>query len=119
MQITVAGDIAALSQTAGECEELASNALENNPVYEPWMFLPALRAFAAQEDLRIVLLRERGVLAGLVPLQGVARYKGLPVRTLTSWRATRIACCASRWCTGATQVRCWPLCWSGCGVRHP
>jgi CelD/BcsL family acetyltransferase involved in cellulose biosynthesis len=49
------------------------------------MLLPALEAFAAGQDLRIVVVRHSGELVGLFPLQAKRRFKGLPLRTLTSW----------------------------------
>ena len=85
LRITVLRDAPALAALVPEWEDLAAHALEPNPVYEPWMLLPALEAFAAGQDLRIVVVRHSGELAGLFPLQVERRYKGLPVRTLTSW----------------------------------
>jgi CelD/BcsL family acetyltransferase involved in cellulose biosynthesis len=67
-------------------EELARNALEPNPFYEPWMLLPALRAFGAGHDLRVALVWSGYELAGLFPLERVARYKALPAAALSSWR---------------------------------
>jgi len=37
-------------------ERLAVSALEPNVFYEPWMFLPALRAFGPGTDFRIALV---------------------------------------------------------------
>jgi CelD/BcsL family acetyltransferase involved in cellulose biosynthesis len=85
VQITVLRDPAELAPLTPEWEELAASAIEPNPVYEPWMLLPALGAFAKGQDLRIVVARHGGELAGLFPLQVEPRYKGLPLRTLTSW----------------------------------
>src|SRR6202171_4446139 len=34
-------------------QELAATSAEPNPFYEPWMLLPALRAFARSEERRV------------------------------------------------------------------
>ena len=67
-------------------EELARDALEPNPFYEPWMLLPALRAFSAGQDMSVALVWTGDELAGLFPLARVGRYKGLPAAALSSWR---------------------------------
>jgi CelD/BcsL family acetyltransferase involved in cellulose biosynthesis len=93
LTITVLCDSAGFAPLIAEWEDLAANALEPNPVYEPWMLLPALEAFAAGQVLRFVVVRYRNQLAGLFPLQLENRYKGLPVRTLTSWRHPHCLLC--------------------------
>lgn len=82
-----------LSALVPEWEALAAHALEPNPVYEPWMLLPALEAFAAGQELRFVVVRCRKELAGLFALQYERRYRGLPVRALTSWRDPHCMLC--------------------------
>ena len=67
-------------------EALAREALEPNPFYEHWMLLPALEAFAAGHEVRVLLAWEGGALAGLFPFRRIARFKGLPAAALTSWR---------------------------------
>jgi CelD/BcsL family acetyltransferase involved in cellulose biosynthesis len=67
-------------------EALAREALEPNPFYEHWMLLPALEAFAAGQDLRVLLVWQGAALAGLFPFRRIARFKGLPAAALTSWR---------------------------------
>jgi CelD/BcsL family acetyltransferase involved in cellulose biosynthesis len=67
-------------------EELARAALEPNPFYEHWMLLPALKAFSAGQDVRVVLVWSGERLAGLFPFHRVARFKGLPAAAFTSWR---------------------------------
>jgi CelD/BcsL family acetyltransferase involved in cellulose biosynthesis len=74
-------------------EALAAAALEPNPFHEPWMLVPALRAFAAGRDVRVVLVFAEGerdgdgqpILCGVFPLVRVSRYKGLPVSALALW----------------------------------
>jgi CelD/BcsL family acetyltransferase involved in cellulose biosynthesis len=76
----------ALAKLQPEWEALAAAALEPNPFFEHWLLLPALRAFAAKDDIRIVCVRRGPELCGLFPFQLVSRYKGLPVKALISWR---------------------------------
>jgi CelD/BcsL family acetyltransferase involved in cellulose biosynthesis len=72
-------------------EDLAQNAAEDNPFYEPWMLLPALEAAAPREALELVLVfagdqAGRHRLIGLFPLERLARHKGLPLGVLRLWR---------------------------------
>lgn len=48
--------------------ELAVSAAEPNPFYEPWMLLPALRAFAARDRVEVVLVFRGDDLCGLFPV---------------------------------------------------
>jgi CelD/BcsL family acetyltransferase involved in cellulose biosynthesis len=85
MQVSVLRGAAELAALRPEWEALSAHALEPNPGYEPWMLLPALEAFGAQAELEIVAVRAGGSLAGLFPLQRERRYRGLPLRSLSSW----------------------------------
>lgn len=71
-------------------ENLAVDALEPNPFYEPWMLMPALAGLAKDSDVSVVLVLtvEQGepVLCGVFPLEKKARYKGLPVKAFSMWR---------------------------------
>src|SRR5215210_1629599 len=84
MNIAVLRDRAALKAIVPEWQDLAANAVEPNPAYEPWMLLPALEAFGGDADLRIAAVRHGGELVGLFPLQLERRYKGI-LPTLSSW----------------------------------
>jgi hypothetical protein len=42
--VEVVRDQASLARVIVQWEELAADALEPNPLYEPWMMLPALEA---------------------------------------------------------------------------
>jgi CelD/BcsL family acetyltransferase involved in cellulose biosynthesis len=86
MQVSRVDGAAGLASLLPQWEALAANALEPNPAYEPWMLLPALEAFGEAADLAIVAVRGEEGLAGLFPLQRERRYRGLPLRALTSWR---------------------------------
>ena len=74
-------------------KQLAREALEPNPFYEPWMLLPALRAYAAGQDLRVALVWRGERLVGLFPFQRLARYKGLPAAALAAWRHPHCLLC--------------------------
>jgi CelD/BcsL family acetyltransferase involved in cellulose biosynthesis len=74
-------------------EELARAALEPNPFYEHWMLRPALEAFGAAQDVRVVLVWSGARLAGLFPFERVARYKGLPAAALRSWQHAHCLLC--------------------------
>lgn len=78
-------------------EDLAAEALEPNPFYEPWMLLPALSGLAKGSDVRVVLVltEDQGeqVLCGVFPLERRDRYKGLPVAAFSLWRHIYCALC--------------------------
>lgn len=82
-------EIADLARIASEWNELAANALEPNPFHEPWFLAPALAAFAADDGgapVSIATVRVDDVLACVLPFRAIARYRGLPVRALATWR---------------------------------
>ena len=93
LKITELRDAAALAALVPEWENLAANALEPNPAYEPWMLLPALEAYGGGQDLRFVLVHHAGELAGFFPLKAERRFRGLPVGTLASWRHPHCMLC--------------------------
>ena len=84
--VTVASEWAALQRLVPQWEELAAAGLEPNPFFEHWLLLPALRAFGATDNVRIVCVSRNGKLCGLFPFRLVSRYKGIPVKALVSWR---------------------------------
>jgi len=49
--------------------ELAADAAEPNPFYEPWMLLPALRSFATGGNVEVTLVFRGDQLCGLFPVQ--------------------------------------------------
>jgi hypothetical protein len=83
-----------LAAVAAEWDGLAREALEPNAFYEPWMVLPALRAFGVNNDLHFVLVYGpeprhpvgQPRLCGLFPLERRRGVKGLPVRCLALWK---------------------------------
>jgi CelD/BcsL family acetyltransferase involved in cellulose biosynthesis len=76
-----------------EWEALAASALEPNPFYEHWMLRPALEAFGGGQDVRIATVWSQGELLALLPLERVARYRGLPVAALRAWRHRHTLLC--------------------------
>ncbi|HWM43155.1 MAG TPA: GNAT family N-acetyltransferase [Burkholderiales bacterium] len=85
LSVTLARHPAELQAVVPAWEELARAALEPNPFYEHWMLRPALEAFGAGRELRVVLVWAGERLAGLFPFERVARYKGLPLPAFKSW----------------------------------
>jgi CelD/BcsL family acetyltransferase involved in cellulose biosynthesis len=83
--VEVLSERAALEALVADWEALAAEAMEPNPFYEHWMLLPALDAYGA-EDLRLLAVWDDGTLGALMPLRSSARYRGLPVRSLSTWR---------------------------------
>ena len=93
LSVTLARRPAELEAVVPAWEELASAALEPNPFYEHWMLRPALEAFGAGRELRVVLVWAGERLAGLFPFERVARYKGLPLPAFKSWRHAHCLLC--------------------------
>ena len=94
MSVVVVRDVATLSKYVEEWEELATNAVEQNVFYEPWMLLPAIKLWGAGKDLDFVLIfahEPRGqsdhpMMCGFFPLERQHRYKGLWISTRKLWR---------------------------------
>lgn len=98
VSVTVVKDLADLEPYVSAWEDLAAAAIEPNVFYEPWMLMPAIRAFGARLRLRFALVlapdpaRPLGppLLAGIFPLEQQSQYQGLgkklPVKTLRLWK---------------------------------
>lgn len=90
MSVVAIEDLDVLEDYVQAWEDLAEEALEVNPFYEPWMLMPALRGLATGKNVRVVLVltidRGEPVLCGVFPLERRARYKGLPVAGLNLWQ---------------------------------
>jgi hypothetical protein len=75
-------------------EELAAEALEPNPFYEPFMLLPALRQFSAGRRLTFLCVfaphpsrqKDRRVLCGFFPFEHGRPAGRLPVPMLSLWK---------------------------------
>ena len=99
----VVEELDALQDYLRSWQDLASAALEPNVFYEPWMLLPAIRAFGAGLRLRFVFVQASDparplgppLLCGLFPLEIEGHYTGvsrrLPFATLRLWRKPRIS----------------------------
>ncbi|MFO0877259.1 MAG: GNAT family N-acetyltransferase [Gemmataceae bacterium] len=82
-----------LQQHLDAWDDLASHAVEPNVFYEAWFFLPALKAFAAGQDLLFLLVyqpinaqRRKPVLCGFFPLARRRLHRLLPFRVLELWK---------------------------------
>jgi CelD/BcsL family acetyltransferase involved in cellulose biosynthesis len=98
--VTAARSRSGLEAIMPAWEDLAAHALEANPLYEPWMLLPALEALGDPADFRCLLVwsADGERLDGLFPFQRVRRFKGLPASALSSWHAPS-------WLLGTPLVR--------------
>jgi hypothetical protein len=96
--VVVVNDLTALEKYVPAWEDLAANAIEPNAYYEPWMMMPAIRAFGAGRRLQFALIlanepaRHDGapLLCGVFPLEQQNHYQGLsrklPFKTLRLWK---------------------------------
>ncbi len=60
--------------------------MEPNVFYEPWLFLPALRAYGAGRDVLLVAVESGGRLCGFFPLERRRLLRGFPLGGLRPWR---------------------------------
>jgi hypothetical protein len=98
MSVVIVDDLTALERHVAAWEELAAAAIEPNVFYEPWMLMPALRAYGGAGRLLFALVqtpdpaRPLGppLLCGFFPLELKDHYDGisnrLPLKTLCLWR---------------------------------
>jgi len=96
--VVIVDDLTALEKRVAAWEELAAAAIEPNVFYEPWMLMPALRAYGVDRRLLFALVqapdpsRPLGppLLCGFFPLELKDHYDGiskrLPLKTLCLWR---------------------------------
>jgi CelD/BcsL family acetyltransferase involved in cellulose biosynthesis len=99
--VVVVRDPNALTDFIPAWEELAAAALEPNVFYEHWMLLPALKAFGAGKDLRVVLVLIHdpdkpdapAKLGGLFPLELIHGFRKLKVSTLSLWQHVHCYVC--------------------------
>jgi len=90
MSVISVDDFTGLEDYIQAWDDLAANALEPNPFYEPWTLLPALKGIAKGKDIRVVLVitlvHDKPVVCGVFPLERKPRYKGLPVAAFSMWQ---------------------------------
>lgn len=95
-------DINALAAHHAAWQGLADHTIETNPFYEPWMFVPAWKAFGHEAPgTKFVLVWQRNpksgqppILAGFVPLMPRRGFGGLPVRFHRTWQHPFCYLCA-------------------------
>jgi hypothetical protein len=97
LSVTVVEDLTVLERYVPAWEDLVASAIEPNVFYEPWMLMPAIRAFGAGRPAQFALIlapdpaRPLGppLLAGLFPLIQQKMYQGLgrklPLKSLRLW----------------------------------
>jgi CelD/BcsL family acetyltransferase involved in cellulose biosynthesis len=105
MTVVVVKDVATLESHIPAWEKLVHAVVESNVFYEPWMVMPALRAYGTGKNLQFVLIfapdptKPAGppLLCGVFPLEVQRRYVGLatklPIKTLSLWRHPRCYLC--------------------------
>src|SRR5262245_10398236 len=98
MSVVVIDDLTALEKYGPAWEDRDANAIEPNACDEPWMMMPAIRAFGAGRRLQfaLVLAHEPALhdgaplLCGIFPLERQNHYQGLsrklPFKTLRLWK---------------------------------
>jgi hypothetical protein len=98
LSVTVVEDLTALEPYVSAWEDLVDAAIEPNVFYEPWMLMPAIRAFGKGRRALFAFIlapnpaRPLGppLLAGLFPLELQNQYQGLsqklPFKTLRLWK---------------------------------
>jgi hypothetical protein len=93
MSVVVINDLTALEKYVPAWEDLAANAIEPNAFYEPWMMMPAIRAFGAGRNLQFALVmanEPEPLLCGIFPLERQNHFQGLsrklPFKTLRLWK---------------------------------
>ena len=99
--VVVVRDLQTLSGFVPAWEELAGAAIEPNVFYEHWMLLPALEAFGAGKDIRVVLVLIHdprnpdapAKLGGLFPLEPIHRLKKLKVSAVSLWQHVHCYVC--------------------------
>jgi CelD/BcsL family acetyltransferase involved in cellulose biosynthesis len=85
-EVTVVRSATDLAAIRPAWQELAAHALEPNPLYEPWMALPALEAAAPPRGLQCVLVWNGERLEAMFPFERRTGLSGLTRGTLASWR---------------------------------
>lgn len=85
-EVVVVDHSRALATLASELDTLALDCIEANPFYESWMLIPGLNHFATGDDQIVMVRHPRDGITGLFPFQLKQKVRGLPARSLQSWR---------------------------------
>ncbi|MDE2166382.1 MAG: GNAT family N-acetyltransferase [Alphaproteobacteria bacterium] len=101
LTVVVERDAAGLARHLRAWEELATEALEPNVFYEPWMLLPALQHLRGGAELAFVLVyaqdpasADQPVLCGFFPFERQTHYKNLPFSALRLWKHVHCFLCS-------------------------
>lgn len=93
LTITVERTLEGLAAHTAAWEQLAANAADPNPFYEPYALLAALANVPPAGGIEVVLVwapnplpKQPPFLVGLFPLVRTARYRGLPLSSLGMWK---------------------------------
>lgn len=66
-------------------QDLADRSAEPNPFFEPWMLIPALRAFAKPDAVQLLAYYEGDMLCGLIPVFKSKLYYRRPIPHWSGW----------------------------------
>ena len=90
--VEIIDDLQELESREAEWSDLSENASEPNVFYEPWMLLPALRAFGVGRGISCALVYRESSrrdaaphLCGLVPLERRRVSSQVPVSAVSAW----------------------------------
>ncbi|MCB1754255.1 MAG: GNAT family N-acetyltransferase, partial [Gammaproteobacteria bacterium] len=81
-------EVSGLKSYTAQWADLAGNAAEPNPFYEPWALIPAIEYLDA-DRVKILFVwsdETRQLLLGVFPLQLTDRYRGLPIKRTVLWK---------------------------------
>ncbi|MEL7199165.1 MAG: GNAT family N-acetyltransferase [Pseudomonadota bacterium] len=73
-------------------EQLALNACEPNPFYEPWFVLPSFETLTSGVSIKIAAVFEGKELIGLLPMKRSRDYYGYSIPHLSSWLHNNAFC---------------------------
>lgn len=73
-------------------EDLAANAAEPNPFFEPWFVLPSLAHVSEHQDIKVFARFQNGHLVGLLPIVRSQAYYGYPVPHISTWLHDNVFC---------------------------
>lgn len=93
LTITIARSSDALAAHTAAWELLVAKAADPNPFYEPYALLAALAQLPEGKSVEVVLVwaanplpKQPALLVGVFPFVRHAQWKGLPLRTLATWK---------------------------------
>lgn len=85
-------------------QQLANEASEPNPFFEPWCLIPALKHFHGGSRLALYTLVDKGRLRGLMPVEKSPRYYGYPIPHTATWLHANAFCGAPLVAQGYEQA---------------